>query len=643
MTGSALITRQILTLGTLDANSGWYAKNYTPTTIEALIIPKSAQSTLYGTGLYIRTEALGLSVDPVQNGDILGDAFGNGYIVTNLQRMLYLDTFLYYFYDLQRVPTGFYNVGVASTSTDPRRRTKTWLDTYLNNAALLDDNGDQIDYLVQFAKPDYDMDRVFGADYKDIDLIYSIYVPQTTPIQDWNGAIFAYNEQVPIEISAVSKLVGGASPGITGTNLVWQGEQELRRISETYYLGSYRTLSKTRESTSQLGTFPLYSSEYILSYEREREAAYNSGITLTYGHGYLNDFTTSLYESTIYTASAGDTTHVTSAELNAAGNDYWNGRFLLCLTGTGGNVGQARMITDWDNATNIATTELWPNAVGNGDTFQVSKWQETQDGNTANISISEEDYLDVNVTVSAGNEIAYYSYPSEATNHDVNLGLSSTIYTKALWRYKCSNATVKAKVVLVFSDASTQVLMADTNSNTMTYASATVTTAKTIDHVRLYADSDVGHVYYDFILLYKNNFTFPNFRYGFDISFPIVNNISHIPQRHSSVLDGFGTEDWTVKCGCDITKGTWTRTSENDQINGAFLYDNAASASTEPWQWLSVPDMEHLKVRLSDLDFPRNASPGQLDWRVNFTLREYRESSGNNQHENYETRLGLVP
>jgi hypothetical protein len=146
---------------------------------------------------------------------------------------------------------------------DARQRTKTYLDTYLTAGNLLkDDAVTEVSYITAFGDPTYPFEMVF-YEPKNCDLVYCIFKPDTAALVDWDGTIYGYNERVPIKVYTVTK------QGITGTKLLWQGEAELRRIVETYPLGSYRSLSKIDDSERDMGGWTLYSSEYVLSYERD--------------------------------------------------------------------------------------------------------------------------------------------------------------------------------------------------------------------------------------------------------------------------------------------------------------------------------------------------------------------------------------
>lgn len=137
-------------------------------------------------------------------------------------------------------------------------------------------------------------------------------------------------------------------------------------------------------------------------------------------------------------------------------------------------------------------------------------WTETEDGCSAVLTVENGTIFQIAVSAAVGNKKVYYSYPDEAGAD--NISISSTVYCKVVLRYKTSNNNIKAKVELVFSDGTTEVVMAEQSKTTWKYVKADIATSgKTIDHIRLYATNDEGTVYYDFVSIYQTSFEFPDF------------------------------------------------------------------------------------------------------------------------------------
>jgi hypothetical protein len=261
----------------------------------------------------------------------------------------------------------------------------------------------------------------------------------------------------------------------------------------------------------------------------------------------------------------------------------------------------------------------------------VTGWSEVEDGTTGTTTVDHGDYLNLNVTVSAGNE--EYRW----VNTD-NIGISTTTYPTILWRYKTDGGSIKAKIVAVFSDASTQQVLADSSSSTFTVGSTTLTAAKTLDHIRLFADHATGDVWYDFVLVCQGLFTFPNAAYDITGTIPNRTIFLPIPMRQTDVTQQLGSGNMEFQIGCDMTLGDWTRAT--DAVNGQVFYDIAGEAPSEPWQWFDS-EREQMKVTLEPPRFTRAASNTGLMDRLDLMLREYRLSDGDNVLETYATRWGL--
>jgi hypothetical protein len=356
-------------------------------------------------------------------------------------------------------------------------------------------------------------------------------------------------------------------------------------------------------------------------------------VSITYGHGYLQDFTS---DSFLFTGSS---TYTTSGDGNVGGtttvdasltqaDDYWNGCYIKYLTGD--NAGEIREITDFDDGTDTLTHDAFTNQTSNGDTFLLSAWKIVEDGQTLSTpSTVEGDYLALEATGSAGNKSSYLV-------NFTNIGISTTTYTRLLIRFHTSGS-VKTKITVEYSDASTDDYISGSSSSTPYTTSVALDTAKILDHIRIYSLDNTGTVYIDCLLAYKAAFTLPNGAYGINGTIPNRNIHLDIPSRQSTITQQLGSGDFTVNIGCDLTNGDWTRTGDN--INGEVFYDILHNAPDEPWQWLDT-EREQMKVTLDPVTFIREATGTTLTDRMNLTFREYRESTADNSHETYETRWG---
>lgn len=523
-----------------------------------------------------------------------------------------------------------------STLADPRNRIKTVIDTYYTAADVKkDDDATNASTICCWDGAKYPIELVFGGT-KNVDGVYAVGTPKSSAITDYDGSIIGYSEFVPVKIETINKT------GITGDFLRWRMERELRYILETHPAGSYYSVETLTPQDQDFKSWKLYGVTCNVTYERDISPVHATGITLSYGHGFLDDFNNGVYGSTIFTATsdgaADGTTIVNTA--HTQGDDYWNGRYVKMLTGTA--AGEICLILDFANAGDTITLygAGFNSQILTGDTYVISNWEEHLDGPTvAAPTTAENDFLDLQVTAMGGNNTAYWSYPSEATNHSLNLGLSTSVYTKAIWRYQVGASSMYAKIVAVFSDASTQTLQDSSNATATTYNSATLTAGKTLDHLRFYANSGMGHVYYDFFLACEGVFTIPNFRYGFTRHLPVKDEVVSVPGMTGNLIQGLGCDLWYADCSGDLSKGTWTVGSYDTA--GEVLKYIAHKGGSEPWQWLSETSGVHLKVRLSDLQIADTADNRNRNQKISFRLTEKRNSSAACTQETYLSRLGL--
>lgn len=254
--GNCNVTRRRLQLDNpRDSVTGWWIKNFTEETIEMPIITKGSTRSLLPSGTYVRTDALGLTADPVWEGDeILVNSVC--YEVEAVRLHYWLDSFVYRECDLTLLPletlTGMnYTTSIVE---DARYRNKVYLETWLNDTALPN-------YIVAYGEPDYPLIRVFKE--KGIDLVYSLGEHTSDTVIDSDHYPIGYKEHVPVTTLCVGKT------NFEGTKLMHQAETELRRVAETQPLGSLRALGTRRPQTKSLGSTTLYSAEYMMEYQRD--------------------------------------------------------------------------------------------------------------------------------------------------------------------------------------------------------------------------------------------------------------------------------------------------------------------------------------------------------------------------------------
>jgi hypothetical protein len=74
--------------------------------------------------------------------------------------------------------------------------------------------------------------------------------------------VYGYVEKVLVRVQTIDKT------GLVGENTMWDGEHELRRVSENYPLGSIRSFETINPKTQSLGSTTLYGVECVLEYTR---------------------------------------------------------------------------------------------------------------------------------------------------------------------------------------------------------------------------------------------------------------------------------------------------------------------------------------------------------------------------------------
>jgi len=265
-TVSCALTRRYLTLGTRDANSGWRDKEWTEIDVEGAMIPKTSQQTATKVGTYVRNDYLLLTQDGFREGDELEDEAGQYFEVKGTREHMLGDSFSHREVDLTLLPAHADVTFSTYTGTflvdDARYRTKVYLDTYWDEANCEDDLGEELTVVAMYESPPYPLILEFlSAEPGDTDAILSIGKPESTAIIGHDHIAFGYNEKVPITIQAINKT------NLTADKAITQCENEIRRICQTYPLGSLRMLETIRPATTKPGT-TLYGAEYVMRYTR---------------------------------------------------------------------------------------------------------------------------------------------------------------------------------------------------------------------------------------------------------------------------------------------------------------------------------------------------------------------------------------
>lgn len=261
-----------------------------------------------------------------------------------------------------------------------------------------------------------------------------------------------------------------------------------------------------------------------------------------------------------------------------------------------------------------------------------ANWAKVENGQTlAALVVVKDDVFDAEATASGGSKEGYW---------DTNLSnLSSDVYTKCRYRVKCGNASVKVKIRVVFNDATTQDILTDTNTTVWKAGIGSITPGKTIIHIRFFVNNAVGHVYVDFLLIYKNDFTLPNTEHGITFTpsgrFGMMEPVGMVG-AHTQNL---GSELAIAQLRVNLDIGTWLRAG--DVINGEVFLDIEHNSKAEDFQWLTMGDLlVQFKATVLSPQFIEEARESTAEHTLHIDAREYRRSDASD--ETYAERFGLT-
>jgi hypothetical protein len=248
------------------------------------------------------------------------------------------------------------------------------------------------------------------------------------------------------------------------------------------------------------------------------------------------------------------------------------------------------------------------------------------------------------VTTSTQNlYILITAYVADAyVSNDDNLGISTTVYPKLIVKYK-SSSNSKVKIMAEFSDASFQTLVEDATASDYKVGVFTLTTGKTLDHLRFYNTTGTGYTYYDFALVCKGQFTFPQYdriHYSMNNRYSNVEVASRLGRRKSWC----GADEMVVTIDGDIDKNRdgWERpvgtTPKSDYVAAQVLDEIHHNANSELWQWFTC-DRGHFKAVMETLEYDENPDL-PFTYTYHTVLSEYLLTKG--QDFSLVTRLGLA-
>lgn len=259
------------------------------------------------------------------------------------------------------------------------------------------------------------------------------------------------------------------------------------------------------------------------------------------------------------------------------------------------------------------------------DMDDAADWTETESSLTCAHSSLYADVLKLEGTPNdSGDEYAYY----EQNITDI----SSSTYTKYMVRWRTSESSngLGARVKLVFTSGTQWILGEDAPEFSTTWQVETgdITTGKTVDKVQLWADdypdstdSGTDQVYFDFVLLHKNTFTFP-FVAG-NVELDMLNLHAKIPglSRVGSHTQYMGMQDPIIRLNGEMDSNTdW------GSPDGEYLYYIWSHAHEDTFQWFTS-DLINCKVIPNRFTIAQDSQIEALN-RWSAELSMYNASSG---------------
>jgi hypothetical protein len=232
-----------------------------------------------------------------------------------------------------------------------------------------------------------------------------------------------------------------------------------------------------------------------------------------------------------------------------------------------------------------------------------------------------------------------------STVNGTNLNLSTTIYPKIRYRYKCSNASVIPVITVGFSSGTQTITLP--NSTTLTVGTATLTAAKTVNTVTPSATVAAGSVDFDFFEIYAGDYVLPNCTKMSPPEF-LSDAVIKVPYMVGNRIQALGADSMRITMTCDLDVEndtvTWMRpqgsSSKTDKINVQVFNENryaeaVSGARNVPWHWVNW-GKGACKMRLTRMS-PSYANDNTIE--LEFT--EYRLSSAGVSHENANTQYSL--
>jgi len=237
-------------------------------------------------------------------------------------------------------------------------------------------------------------------------------------------------------------------------------------------------------------------------------------------------------------------------------------------------------------------------------------------------------------TAAAGPHSVTFTVPSDWATTTVG-GIATKYWVRGRVSAYTS-ITTQPKGTQTWTEDSTQTVVGDPNpvfSTAWAVASGDITSGKNIGKIRVYADdypdtldSGTHHVYYDFILLFKDLFTFPALSGSLELEVANTYADIPIPSRLVDVTQYLGAPAALVRLEGEMDSNTSWGTPD-----GQYLYLIMQEACSDPWQYFTS-DMANFKItpRIFRL---RQDHAAKAPRTFYFEAKEYRASSGSTESD----------
>lgn len=252
-------------LGPRDSVTGLKGITWSESTIEMKIVKRGAAGFTTPAGYYGRIEFYGWCCDPVFEFEQIvheSDRYEIKYVHENWDG----DNFLWRDCALTLMSIYEATPGSATWKTgpdDPRSKVKDYLDLRVADANLTKDDGaTQASWAAIFKSDKYRLAWEFRAASSPVQGLYVVGQPDSTPLLSGSATPRGYEEVVPIDVCAVD------SEDCGGEQLMWKMDAELRRVVETYEIGSTCNFTRRAPNTVSLGSDTLYNITWFLKYRR---------------------------------------------------------------------------------------------------------------------------------------------------------------------------------------------------------------------------------------------------------------------------------------------------------------------------------------------------------------------------------------